>query len=125
VRLREATDGRGRPVTEIREAAVVLDSDAYADTDTYSQSYLATRPTWGEVVLHELGHAFGLDHVSATDEIMYPDIGVGRYPDGTFRGQYDAGDLAGLATNGLGQGCFGAARHREAAAPLAAPPPQP
>jgi hypothetical protein len=125
VLLRGASDGRGRPVTEIREAAVVLDAEDYADTTTYSQSYLSTRPTWGEVILHELGHAFGLDHVQATDEIMYPDAGAGSYPDGTFRGQYDAGDLAGLATNGLGQGCFGPARHREAAAALAAPPPQP
>jgi len=123
--VRNASDGRGRPVTRILESAVVLDSDAYADPTAYSQSYLSTQPTWGEVILHELGHAFGLDHVQAPDEIMYPDTGAGRYPDGTFRGQYDAGDLAGLATNGLGQGCFGPVRHREAAAPLAAPPPQP
>ncbi len=112
VRLREATDGRGRPVTEIVQSAVALDSEDLADSATYSQSYLDTLPTWGEVILHELGHAFGLDHVAATDEIMYPDVGAGVYPDGTFRGQYDAGDLAGLAVNGLGQGCFGPASNR-------------
>ena len=37
---------------------------------------------------------------------MYWQAGNGLYPDGNFRGLYGAGDLAGLATNGLGQGCF-------------------
>jgi hypothetical protein len=123
--VRKARDGRGRPVTKILESGVVLDTNAYADTTTYSQSYWSTKPTWGEVILHELGHAFGLAHVPATDEIMYPGAGHGAYPDGTFRGLYDAGDLAGLATNGLGQGCFRLARHRETAERVLPPAPQP
>ena len=57
-------------------------------------------------MLHELGHAFGLDHSNGADEIMYWQAGNGVYPDGYFRGLYAAGDLAGLATDGLGQGCF-------------------
>jgi hypothetical protein len=80
------------------------------------------------VILHELGHAFGLQHVAATDEIMYPAAGNGPYPGGTFAGLYDAGDLTGLATNGLGQGCFHQVRSfrvGDRGGPVAVPAPQP
>ena len=125
-RIKRARDGKGRPVLMSTQGAVVLDTNAYA-SGNYTQGYFGTKPTWGEVILHEVGHAFGLAHVAATDEIMYPSAGAGPYPDGSFAGLYDAGDLAGLATNGLGQGCFRKVRHfregvdRTVAAPLPCP----
>ncbi len=47
------------------------------------------------VVLHELGHLVGLDHVSAANQLMYPQIQPGVTDFGT-------GDLTGLAALGRG-----------------------
>lgn len=57
--------------------------------------------TPGALLLHELGHAVGLDHVRATSQVMYPSLRS------TLRGRYEAGDLAGLQAVGAQQGCFG------------------
>ena len=126
VQLHPARDGRSHRVWETTQAAVVLDTTAYF-SGIYTQGYLGTTPAWGEVILHELGHAAGLDHVLATDEIMYPGAGNGPYPDGYFRGLYGAGDLKGLAKDGLGQGCFRSVRRFRDSAParIQAPPPLP
>jgi hypothetical protein len=51
---------------------------------------------WGTLVLHELGHALGLAHTGATDEIMFPSPSVT---------QYGAGDIAGLQRLGHAKGC--------------------
>jgi hypothetical protein len=100
-----ARDGRGRPVWETNQAAAVFDTNKWF-SDSLDWAFIGTKPLWGEVMLHEFGHAFGLDHSNGADQIMYWQSGNGVYPDGYFRGLYSAGDLAGLATNGLGQGCF-------------------
>ena len=105
VQLRAARDGRGRRVWESTQSAAVFDTNAWYTTDL-DWSFIGTKPLWGEVMLHEIGHAFGLDHSNGADEIMYWQAGNGVYPDGYFRGLYAAGDLKGLATDGLGQGCF-------------------
>jgi len=47
------------------------------------------------VVLHELGHLVGLDHVSAANQLMYPQIQPGVT-------DFGAGDLTGLAALGRG-----------------------
>lgn len=47
------------------------------------------------IVLHELGHLVGLDHVNAPDQLMYPQGQVGMSDFGT-------GDLTGLAALGRG-----------------------
>lgn len=59
--------------------------------------------TRGALLLHELAHALGLDHVTAVDQVMYPSLSS------TSWGSYGAGDLAGLAKVGAGQGCVSAA----------------
>ena len=56
--------------------------------------------TLGALLLHEIGHAMGLDHTSATSQIMYPSL------QSTFRGRYEAGDLAGLHALGAEKGCL-------------------
>jgi Zn-dependent protease with chaperone function len=47
------------------------------------------------VVLHELGHLVGLDHVTAADQLMYPQVQPGVT-------DFGAGDLTGLAALGRG-----------------------
>jgi hypothetical protein len=47
------------------------------------------------VVLHELGHLVGLDHVTAANQLMYPQIQPGVT-------HFGAGDLTGLAALGKG-----------------------
>ena len=53
----------------------------------------------GAVLMHELGHLVGLDHVNDTTQMMYPTV-TGK------PAQYGAGDLAGLKLLGAEQGCF-------------------
>jgi hypothetical protein len=47
------------------------------------------------IVLHELGHLVGLDHVTAANQLMYPQIQPGMT-------DFGAGDLTGLAALGRG-----------------------
>lgn len=54
-------------------------------------------PTLGNVILHELGHAFGLAHVDSTKELLYPSLSQ-EAPDG-----YGPGDLKGL--QGITKAC--------------------
>lgn len=54
--------------------------------------------TYGEVILHELGHAVGLDHAFDTGQVMdYGALPVDRW---------GAGDIAGLQRVGLEAGCI-------------------
>ncbi|MGE0878625.1 MAG: matrixin family metalloprotease [Acidimicrobiia bacterium] len=53
---------------------------------------------WGPILLHELGHVMGLDHVNDPNQLMYPS--VARAVD------YAAGDLAGLYELGPSRGCL-------------------
>jgi hypothetical protein len=54
----------------------------------------------GNLVLHELGHAVGLDHAGARASLMYPELSSAS-PKG-----YAAGDRAGLARLGRRAGCL-------------------
>jgi hypothetical protein len=47
------------------------------------------------IVLHELGHLVGLDHVTAVNQLMYPQIQPGMT-------DFGGGDLTGLAALGRG-----------------------
>lgn len=53
-----------------------------------------------DTLLHELGHAVGLNHAHFTSEIMYPTIS------NSGPSAYSSGDLAGLAKVGRPAGCI-------------------
>jgi hypothetical protein len=55
----------------------------------------------GVVMLHELGHIMGLDHVKDPDQVMYS----GRRPEYSVR-DYGDGDLEGLRRLGQDAGCL-------------------
>jgi hypothetical protein len=71
----------------------------YAVIDAVAYGYGSAKVR-NDTLLHELGHAVGLNHAHYTSEIMYPVIN-NYSPDG-----YTAGDLSGLAKVGASQGCL-------------------
>jgi hypothetical protein len=54
----------------------------------------------GALLLHEIAHTVGLDHVGATSQLMYPQL------QNTFKARFEAGDLAGLRAVGASRGCL-------------------
>ncbi len=74
---------------------VVMDGDATA------QRGFGDFSSHGSVLLHELGHILGLDHVKDPDQLMYS----GRDPNFRVR-DFGAGDLEGLRRLGVGAGCL-------------------
>ena len=57
--------------------------------------------TRGQLVLHELGHAMGLNHTTTRSQIMYPQI------ESRSRTAYGDGDRTGLHKLGRAAGCMG------------------
>jgi hypothetical protein len=55
-------------------------------------------PTWGPVLLHELGHIVGLGHVRSTSELMYPQ-------ENPVMNDFGRGDLEGFRLLGRSAGC--------------------
>ena len=56
--------------------------------------------TRGELLMHEIGHAMGLNHVSSTSQVMYPTI-LSR-----ATAAYSAGDRVGLQRLGAANSCI-------------------
>ncbi len=67
------------------------------DTDVYNRSTSGQRTA---ALLHELGHAVGLNHAALQSEVMYPSIMT------TSPTYYAQGDLSGLRAVGRGAGCL-------------------
>ena len=74
---------------------VVLDADATAGRG------FGDRYAHGSVLLHELGHIIGLDHVKDPDQLMY----TGHHTHVRLRG-FGPGDLEGLRRLGRDAGCL-------------------
>ncbi|MGH8866936.1 MAG: matrixin family metalloprotease [Actinomycetes bacterium] len=86
----------GRYVAPIGRGFVVLNS---AQNRAFRSGF-GSGSTRGALLMHELGHVMGLQHVGATSEIMYPTI-LRR-----TRTYYRSGDRAGLARVGRPAGCI-------------------
>jgi hypothetical protein len=81
----------GKVVYAITKGFAVIDADRYPALSTKIRS---------DVLMHELGHAVGLNHARSAQELMYPTITAGS-PNG-----YAAGDLSGLHLVGRAAGCL-------------------
>ena len=84
-------DGR-----EITRGGIALDRTG----TSFVENGFGKGPTWGALLMHELGHVLGLGHTSATEQVMYSSI----LP--TTVGRFGAGDLAGLSDQGAMGGCI-------------------
>ena len=79
------------------EPRVYVTGTVVLDADDFEQM-LAMPDGWGlarSVVLHEMGHLVGLDHVDDPIQLMYPESGTAL--------DYATGDLTGLAQLGQGE----------------------
>ena len=100
-----ARNSKGQRVWMTDEAEVTLSTDYFQNGFALS-FFDNTRATIGELILHEVGHALGLDHVPAAPQEIMNGRGYYRYPDGYYKGLYNLGDLNGLSKVGLKQGCL-------------------
>jgi len=84
----------GTSVYRIFQAGVVIDRTFHS-----RPGFGGGRPTRGATLIHELGHAMGLDHVRDRRQMMYP-------APTRFNAAYAKGDLRGLSKVGVAAGCF-------------------
>lgn len=72
----------------------LVSASVYLDTQLLGMPAIGGEPAYVPVLLHELGHVAGLDHVDDADQLMNPTVGhIDAFQDG---------DLAGLAELGSG-----------------------
>lgn len=83
---------------------VALNADVVVDLDTNESLPAGFGPgvTWGRVLLHELGHAVGLGHVSDPAQLMHEPLT--DHPHAPA--EYAAGDRTGLRLIGRELGCL-------------------
>ena len=95
-------------VLDIKQTGVTMNM-AYAGLYPFTFDDPA-HATMGLVLVHELGHAFGLEHYADNIQVMHPGD---RPPSDTgFHAWYEAGDLAGLRAQGAQGGCLKPYRSR-------------
>lgn len=81
----------------------------YAAEYAFAYDLVETEPM-GMVLIHELGHAFGLEHFADDIQVMHPGP---RSPSPTgYHANFESGDLAGLRAQGAQGGCLKPYRNR-------------
>lgn len=78
----------------------IIEGSAVLRADTTLDHRFGAGETYGNVLLHEIGHMVGLGHSDSPADIMYPELG----PDSPE--SWGPGDLAGLYALGSSQPCF-------------------
>jgi hypothetical protein len=86
-----ATSRDGVAIAATKAAVIALDRT--------NRLPLTGAVSWKTTILHELGHAMGLDHVSNSKQLMYPVLQRSLYG-------LQSGDLAGLYRLGRASGCI-------------------
>lgn len=94
--LKGWTDARGRWQAAVGRGFVVIN----ARQNQQYKSGFGSGVTRGALLLHELGHAIGLDHVGSTNELMYPTMLRREHSN------YKRGDSMGLHRLGRRLGCI-------------------
>ena len=77
-----------------RSAPVYMTGSVHIDVTTKSRGWLTPPAVYREVLLHELAHLLGLDHVEDPTQLMNPELS---------QSSFQAGDRAGLAQLGSGR----------------------
>jgi hypothetical protein len=105
--LRRLNDPRPSIAFAKTMAGLFADQDQYfggivvIDADATANHGFGYRYAHGSVLLHELGHIMGLDHVRDPEQLMYS----GPHPNFSVR-TYAPGDLEGLRRLGMDAGCL-------------------
>jgi hypothetical protein len=94
------TDPIGNSVNGTRSPYEIVSGDVVLSTTHGLTRGFTNGASFGNLLLHELGHAMGMAHVNAPDEVMYRSLSQ-QSPGGFGRG-----DLAGLGKLGASGGCF-------------------
>lgn len=91
--------GMGGPAIEYNEEdrAVLVSGIVVLDASADLSSGFAGA-TWGQVILHELGHVFGLAHIDDEASVMHERMGLRP-------AAFGPGDREGLWELGVGSGC--------------------
>lgn len=107
LRTVEGRAGR-REVQRITQSGLTISIEQLT-SGAWSSDQVSMRPTTILLLMHELGHAFGLADVTAPgseDQVMYGGPGTpAPWNDGQNWPRWGAGDLAGLSELGLRGGC--------------------
>lgn len=107
----EARTAGGSRIYRIDQSAALFNvryKDQWADG--FSSAGATPR---GHILLHEIGHAVGLQHVKSHKQLMFASTWA-RDGDGTWRSRYAAGDRKGLDLSGASRGCLRPLRGRDA-----------
>ncbi len=87
-------DADGTRTSKAVSGGVVLNADRDRRlADGFGRGY-----TWGEVIIHEIGHVLGLSHVASAKQVMY-------FQTIRREAEWGAGDLRGLRKVGDTRGC--------------------